>query len=92
MKEIIPWVVTVEPSTTYQVCQCLRCQTAPWADENCPKKIDLRFTRKELIWLCSCGASRTMPYCDGTHNPRNNMTVMGAIKDLWNDLMSHFRK
>jgi len=92
MNDITPYVVTLNAGQTYQICQCGRCSSAPFAADNCPKAFSLHNRQKQLVWLCSCGRSAAMPYCDGSHNPRNEMSVWGALREMTQDLLGHFRK
>lgn len=88
--DIIPYVVTLESNSHYRLCQCFKCDTAPSAAADCRRPLEFSNKRQSLVWLCSCGRSKQLPYCDGAHNPRNNFTlwqsccaVAGDIRHWW---------
>lgn len=86
---VMPVVTTFEPGQEYRLCGCRRCSTLPWAGNACTSPQTAACERKALVWLCSCKRSKTFPYCDGAHNPRNNMTLWQAIREIAGGL---FRK
>ncbi|WP_430460609.1 CDGSH iron-sulfur domain-containing protein [Thalassolituus sp. LLYu03] len=81
-KPILPIVVTFEANTAQRLCGCRRCTSRPWADEHCSAVVEHRAKQKQLVWLCSCRGSLAYPYCDGTHNPRNSMSIWQAVKAI----------
>lgn len=90
--DIIPVVATFDAGSKHTLCGCRRCACRPWAAEHCRRPLTVTTERKTLVWLCSCAASKTFPYCDGSHNPRNHMTIRQAIRAIAQDVWHNIRK
>ena len=56
----------------YRWCACGKSQSLPFCDDQpgCTPKAFTVKPRKtpETLWLCGCAATKTPPYCDGSHN------------------------
>ena len=60
------------PAGEYQWCACGESTAFPFCHQAAGCQ-PLRFVvkparRVETLWLCGCGASKTKPFCDGSHN------------------------
>ncbi|MDK2776598.1 MAG: CDGSH iron-sulfur domain-containing protein [Pseudomonadota bacterium] len=89
---ITPVVVTFTPGQQYRLCGCRHCHSRPWAAADCTQPVMVCCTRKSLVWLCSCGGSTDFPYCDGSHNPRQHMSIRQAASELLADLWRRIRR
>ncbi|CAM3468610.1 Iron-binding zinc finger CDGSH type [Parendozoicomonas haliclonae] len=79
------YVITCEADKDYLICQCGQTRCPPFHDlNNCrcePHR--LNYSKKSMQWICGCAKSAEMPFCDGAHNPRNDMGIWDAIKDIF---------
>nr|MBV6630549.1 CDGSH iron-sulfur domain-containing protein [Oceanococcus sp. HetDA_MAG_MS8] len=59
------------PAGTHLVCGCEHAQSADGlcrAEAGCQGQgWPITLKRPQLLWLCSCGRSANMPYCDQSH-------------------------
>lgn len=82
-----PYVEMINADQTVLICRCGKTQQPPFCDHshsiNDPKPYQFKPRKKEMVWICGCNKSKEMPFCDGSHNPRNDMTLWQAIKDIF---------
>jgi len=66
-----PYMLDLSPGD-YRWCNCGRSrQDPPLCDANCGDGCGLRFrvsARSGTLWLCGCGRSKRLPFCDASHN------------------------
>ena len=65
-----PKVVTL-PAGDYHWCRCAQQQSEPLcASGSCAQAhaFTLKCKSPETLWLCRCNATKTPPFCDGSHN------------------------
>jgi CDGSH-type Zn-finger protein len=65
-----PKVVTL-PAGDYDWCRCARQSSEPLCtDGSCTnrQRFSLKGKSPETLWLCRCDATKTPPFCDGSHN------------------------
>jgi CDGSH-type Zn-finger protein len=66
-----PYVVELEPGTSYWWCACGRSSTQPFCDgsHNGTGINPLEFTveEKKKYGLCGCKQTKNPPFCDATH-------------------------
>ena len=68
-----PQEVELEAGVLYRWCKCGRSTKQPFCDDIGhvgtgiePKIFKVSTARK--VWLCMCKQTKTIPYCDGSHN------------------------
>lgn len=68
-----PMEVELQVGKTYKWCRCGLSKGQPFCDDKGhvgtdiePKIFTVSTPRK--VWLCMCKQTKTVPYCDGSHN------------------------
>ena len=70
MRRYMPMTVECKADEVYRWCACGQSEDRLFSDKNCSKKcqvIAYEATEDELVTFCRCKATKTPPFCDGSH-------------------------
>lgn len=87
----LPYVLTLEAGKSYRLCQCFHCPDGI-ASSHCQRPLEIQCEQQQRVWLCSCGRSRQLPWCDGSHNPRQHYTFRQTCRALLQDFRAWWQQ
>lgn len=68
-----PIEIELKAGVSYKWCRCGLSKAQPFCDDVSHEGTGIepkvfKVTNPRKVWLCMCKQTKTLPYCDGTHN------------------------